>query len=57
MISIVFSYESENNIIYSMWAMFYQWIKIPKKIKNFCFYIIIWHLVLVTFICFIHINT
>jgi hypothetical protein len=33
--SIVFSYESENNIIYSMWAMFYQWPKIPKKNINF----------------------
>ncbi len=34
---IIFIYESQNNKIYPMWAMFYQWPQIPKNFtfKNF----------------------
>jgi hypothetical protein len=31
-VSVVFTYESEYNKIYSMWVMFYQWPKIKKKL-------------------------
>jgi hypothetical protein len=37
---IVLTYENENNKIYPMWAMFYQWPKIPTNFTylNFLHY-------------------
>jgi hypothetical protein len=52
-----FIYESKNNKIYPMWAMFYQWPPIPKFFTFWNLYIAIGHLVFVTFECFIHIST
>jgi hypothetical protein len=33
-VSIVFIYESKNNKIYPMRAMFYQWPQIPRNFKT-----------------------
>jgi hypothetical protein len=56
-VSIVVTYESENNKIYPMWAKFYQWPKIHKNLAFKKNYIPIRHLVLVRFMHFIHIST
>ncbi len=34
----IFTYESENSKIYPMWAMFYQWPKIPRNLTYLNFF-------------------
>ncbi len=53
--SIIFTHENKNIKIYSMWAMFYQWSKIPQNGETF--YIVKGCLVFVTFIHFMYIST
>jgi hypothetical protein len=58
LILLFFTYESENSLIYPMWAIFLSMTqksqKKKKKKKNF--YIAIWHLVFFTLIHFIYIS-